>query len=150
MSIGLILKMTSMDGFYYCISYITNIFTVVALINWKWQDILSEVIRRRSFTALIKYIRPQRRYVYFLLDESLLCRWPIIHNYVDTFAYHCAAEALMETTGFKFQYDFSSDSERASYEEKYNELYSQCMAELYSSVYMDGLRRDCLHQRARH
>lgn len=59
----------------------------------------------------------------------------VIHNYVDTFAYHCAAEALMETTGFQFQYDFPSDSERAAYEEKYNDLYAQCMAELYSGKY---------------
>ena len=59
----------------------------------------------------------------------------VIHNYVDTFAYHCAAEALMETTGFELKYDFSSDSDREAYEEKYNELYAQCMAELYSGKY---------------
>lgn len=59
----------------------------------------------------------------------------VIHNYVDTFAYHCAAEALMETTGFQFEYDFSSDSAREAYEAKYNELYGQCMDELYSGKY---------------
>lgn len=59
----------------------------------------------------------------------------VIHNYVDTFAYHCAAEALMDAEGFEFQYDFSSDSARESYEAKYDEEYAQCMAELYSGKY---------------
>lgn len=57
------------------------------------------------------------------------------HNYIDTYAYHCATLALMEQEGFDFQYDFDSDSEREKYEENYNTVYSECQTKIYSGKY---------------
>jgi len=57
------------------------------------------------------------------------------HNYVDTYAYHCATLALMKKEGFEFRYDFSSDSDRKDYETKYNTAYSECQSKVYSGKY---------------
>ncbi len=57
------------------------------------------------------------------------------HNYVDTFAYHCAALALMEKEGFEFKYDFSSDTARKEYQKKYDEAYQACQTKIYSGKY---------------
>ncbi len=56
-------------------------------------------------------------------------------NYVDTYTYHCATEALMELQGFEFRYSFDNDSQRAVYEENYDSLYEECQAQLYSGGY---------------
>ena len=57
------------------------------------------------------------------------------NDYVETYTYYCATRALMETEGFKFRYDFSSDDDREAYERAYNELYSDCQKRLYTGGY---------------
>lgn len=56
-------------------------------------------------------------------------------NYVITYAYHCATEALMANDGFTFQYSFDSDNDRETYEDKYNQLYDQEQAKIYAGGY---------------
>ena len=57
------------------------------------------------------------------------------NNYVDTYAYFCATEALMENEGFKFKYYFDSTDDEKKYDESYDELYSYCQKKLYSEGY---------------
>ena len=57
------------------------------------------------------------------------------NNYVDTYAYFCATEALMENEGFKFKYSFDSTDDEKKYDESYDELYSYCQKKLYSEGY---------------
>ena len=57
------------------------------------------------------------------------------NDYVETYTYYCATRALMETEGFEFRYDFSSDDDREAYERAYNELYSDCQKRLYTGGY---------------
>lgn len=56
-------------------------------------------------------------------------------DYVETYTYYCAARALMEQQGFRFQTEFSSDKEQEKYREKYNELFSSCQVSLYQKGY---------------
>ena len=56
-------------------------------------------------------------------------------DYVETFARYSAIQALMESQGFEFRYDFDSDEDRKQYEENYNELYQQCEQSMYSAGY---------------
>lgn len=56
-------------------------------------------------------------------------------DYVETYARHCAVRALMEGQGFKFKNQFSSASEKATYEEEYSELYETCESSLYTGGY---------------
>lgn len=57
------------------------------------------------------------------------------NDYVETYTYYCATRALMETEGFEFWYDFSSDDDREAYEQAYNELYTDCQKRLYTGGY---------------
>ena len=57
------------------------------------------------------------------------------HNYLDTYAYHCAAQALMEQDGFVFKYDFASDEEKQAYDQEYDTRYEECLTALYSGKY---------------
>lgn len=56
-------------------------------------------------------------------------------DYVETFARYSAIQALMESQGFEFRYDFDSDEDRKQYEENYNDLYQQCEQSMYSAGY---------------
>ena len=54
------------------------------------------------------------------------------HNYAETYTFYCATRALMEMDGFEFQTVFSSDEEKAQYEEDYDATYEDCNAKLYT------------------
>lgn len=45
-------------------------------------------------------------------------------NYMTSYSIDCAIRALMEKDNFKFQYNFSSDKERSSYEKNYGDVYA--------------------------
>ena len=57
------------------------------------------------------------------------------NDYAETYAYHCATEALMKLEGFQFQYDFSSEYEKTLYNEAYEALYSNCEKRLRTNGY---------------
>lgn len=56
-------------------------------------------------------------------------------NYIETFIYHCATQALMGEQGFIFHNQFDSEKARENYAERYDTLYTQCQASLFSSGY---------------
>ena len=56
-------------------------------------------------------------------------------NYVETYIYYCATRALMESRGFVFRYQFENDTDKANYEDTYNEMYRDCQQSLYSAGY---------------
>lgn len=57
------------------------------------------------------------------------------NDYVETYTYYCAARALMENEDFLFRYIFDSPEDEASYDEAYNDLYSECQKKLYTAGY---------------
>lgn len=57
------------------------------------------------------------------------------HNYVDTFVYYCATRALMKKEGFKFQYEFDSEEEEKTYDDEYDQLYTECQKKIYTGGY---------------
>ncbi len=57
------------------------------------------------------------------------------NNYVDTYVYYCATRALMELHGFEFKEYFSSEEEKKTYYEEYDELYSNCQKQIYAEGY---------------
>lgn len=59
----------------------------------------------------------------------------ISHDYVETFTNFCATEALMEASGFKFQYKFDTLEEQQEYNKKYREVYDEYYASLYTGGY---------------
>lgn len=56
-------------------------------------------------------------------------------NYIETYLYFCATEALMEAQGFELKYEFASDAERKKYDKQYQKKYNECHQSLYSSGY---------------
>ncbi len=56
-------------------------------------------------------------------------------NYIETYIYYCATQALMESRGFVFRYSFGSEEEREEYDEAYSEMYTICQQSLYSAGY---------------
>lgn len=56
-------------------------------------------------------------------------------NYVETYTYNCATRALMESAGFKFQYEFESTEAELKYDQEYADVYSECQKKLYSGGY---------------
>lgn len=58
------------------------------------------------------------------------------YNYVETYIFKCAAEALMKQNGFVFRYEFTD----AEDEEAYRELYNQYYAEYQTSLFTGGYR----------
>ncbi len=58
-----------------------------------------------------------------------------IHNYIETYAQNCAVRALMEASGFKFQYKFDSDAAEKEYDEAYAKSYSECQEKLKTGGY---------------
>ena len=59
----------------------------------------------------------------------------ISHDYVETFTNFCATEALMEASGFKFQYEFKTRDQQIEYNKRYRELYDEFYASLYTGGY---------------
>lgn len=59
----------------------------------------------------------------------------VSHDYVETFTNFCAAEALMEASGFQFQYKFDTIDEQHAYNAKYREAYDDCYKALYTGGY---------------
>ena len=57
------------------------------------------------------------------------------NDYALTYILKCATEELMEEQGFTLQTSFSSEEEKESYDEKYDELYSTCRQSLYTGGY---------------
>lgn len=57
------------------------------------------------------------------------------NNYVDTYVYYCATRALMEMQGFEFKEYFSSEEEKKTYYEEYDELYADCQKQIYAEGY---------------
>lgn len=57
------------------------------------------------------------------------------NDYAETYILKCATEALMEEQGFEFRTKFSTEEEKTSYQERYNELYQKCKQSLYISGY---------------
>ena len=59
----------------------------------------------------------------------------VSHDYVETFTNFCATEALMEASGFKFQYKFDTLEEQQEYNQNYREVYDEYYASLYTGGY---------------
>lgn len=57
------------------------------------------------------------------------------HNYVETYVFYCATRALMEDNGFVFRYEFTSDEDEQSYNDLYDEMYSEYQASLFTGGY---------------
>lgn len=57
------------------------------------------------------------------------------NNYVETYVRHCATIALMENTGFEIKYYFDSDEEEEKYQDRYESLYNDISAKLYTGGY---------------
>jgi len=76
-------------------------------------------------------------YATAIIEEIVLERPAAIakNDYVETYAYYCAARALMKQEGFIFQYDFSSDYEEEKYNQRYAQVYNACEARLRSQGY---------------
>ena len=69
-------------------------------------------------------------------EEIILGKGSITrHNYVETYAYYCAIRALMERDGFLFRTEFSSEEDKASYDEKYDAAYSYWQQKMYTGGY---------------
>lgn len=66
-----------------------------------------------------------------VLEQGSITR----HNYVETYVYYCAIRALMEADGFTFRTTFTSDEDRAEYEERYEAAYSYWQQKLYTGGY---------------
>ncbi|MBE5917894.1 MAG: PBP1A family penicillin-binding protein [Pseudobutyrivibrio ruminis] len=57
------------------------------------------------------------------------------NNYVETYVYYCATQALMEVNGFEFKNEFESEEEQAAYEAEYDDLYNQYNRSLFTAGY---------------
>lgn len=57
------------------------------------------------------------------------------YDAVETYACYCATRALMEQQGFEFRTDFSSEEDRKTYEDAYQEQYKTCEQSLYTGGY---------------
>ena len=76
-------------------------------------------------------------YATAIIEEIVLERPVAIakNDYVETYAYYCAARALMKQEGFVFQYKFASDYEEEAYNQSYVQAYNACEARLRSQGY---------------
>ena len=57
------------------------------------------------------------------------------NDYVDTFVYHSAIKALMKEEGFIFRNQFTSDEDRDTYGDAYDEMYYRYQSLLFSGGY---------------
>ena len=56
-------------------------------------------------------------------------------NYIETYVYSCAIEALMKEQGFLMRDTFADLDDKKEYEDSFNELYTQCQQSLYRNGY---------------
>ena len=78
------------------------------------------------------YLQAKSENIELVLSQSEKVK---AHNYVDTYAYHCATRALMEKKGFVFQEYFSSKIQEQEYYETYDTLYAECRKEINANGY---------------
>ena len=57
------------------------------------------------------------------------------NNYVDTYVRYCATIALMENTGFEVKYYFNDEDEERVYNDRFESLYNDISAKLYTGGY---------------
>lgn len=57
------------------------------------------------------------------------------NNYVETYVRYCATVALMKNLGFEPEFDFASKEEQEAYEKRFDNLYNQMSASLYTGGY---------------
>lgn len=76
-------------------------------------------------------------YATAIIEEITLERPAMIakNDYVETYAYYCAARALMKQEGFVFRYEFSSEYDEEQYNASYTETYNECENRLRSQGY---------------
>ncbi len=76
-------------------------------------------------------------YANAIVEEIVLERPDAVekNDYVETYAYYCATRALMELQGFEFCYEFATESDEVTYDERYDELYADCQQKLYRNGY---------------
>ena len=56
-------------------------------------------------------------------------------DYIQTFVTYCATRAIMKNRGFEFQNEFSSEEEKKTYEEEYDEVYASSQQMLLNNGY---------------
>jgi len=59
----------------------------------------------------------------------------IKNNYVETYVYYCATEALMKQNGFEFETKFDSEAEEEAYATEYEDAYNEYNTSLFTSGY---------------
>ena len=67
-------------------------------------------------------------------------------NYVTTFVLYSATRALMQANGFDFQNQFETTSDQEAYQEKYDQMYNECLKSLYSGGYQIYTSINLKHQ----
>lgn len=74
---------------------------------------------------------------YSAMDEKIVLEQPVVtkNNSVETYARHCATEAMMHEYGFVFRNNFESDSEYEVYVNSYEVHYTYCQNKLLSGGY---------------
>lgn len=71
------------------------------------------------------------------VSEKIVLK-PLKHttnNYVETYVRHCATLALMEKSGFVFEYSFDSKTQQEEYYDRYYEAYDEWSGKLYTGGY---------------
>ena len=68
-------------------------------------------------------------------EIMLTQREKLKNDYVETYIYECATEALMEKKGFSFQLYFDQKQEEDEYMKAYWNLYQECKKSLYTGGY---------------
>ncbi|NLO08851.1 MAG: glycosyl transferase [Clostridiales bacterium] len=66
---------------------------------------------------------------------TLLSKESVKNDYVETFVYHSAIKALMKEEGFEFRNKFTSDEDRDTYNEAYDDMYYSFQGLLFSGGY---------------
>lgn len=71
------------------------------------------------------------------LDEKIIVtrKENVINNYVETYAYRCAIEALMKREGFVMRYSFTDDEDEQRYMDAYNSFYTRNQMKLFTAGY---------------
>lgn len=57
------------------------------------------------------------------------------YNYVETYVFYCATQALMEKNGFAIRTEFTSEEDEQMYRELYDDMYSTYQATLFTGGY---------------
>ena len=57
------------------------------------------------------------------------------YNFVETYVFKCATEALMEADGFTLRYEFEDDEDKADYNDLYDTYYKQYQSALFTGGY---------------